>query len=231
MHEPLSPRSPILWCTRAIVLAILTISYGGAFYVIAHTRTLPSPHASGPPMFTPVVSTGGKQRGGMTDSERLRSVEQEQSGNQEQVAPPARYWKFPVIDLLPSAPGWASTLSDLTPVTDAEPDPSVTQAPNLENPSATELVPARSILRMIRWARPVYYPVQCNTLRVDGPLMLDLQIDQAGRPDKIKIARSSGSSQLDRTALNAARLWRFAPPLWKSRPLEVRARVELRFNC
>jgi TonB family protein len=44
------------------------------------------------------------------------------------------------------------------------------------------------------------------------------------------MAQSSGSSQLDTSVLRAARLWKFAPPFYKTRPVEVESRVEVRFN-
>jgi TonB family protein len=65
---------------------------------------------------------------------------------------------------------------------------------------------------------------------MEGSVLLDQRIDAHGKPVETKVARGSGSPQLDQAALHAANAWRFAPPLWKSQPVEVSSQIEVRFN-
>jgi len=230
-HESLSLRSPISWRTRLIVLAAMGISYGAIFYVVALVRGPLDSSAKGPPLFMPIISTSGEERGGIASVEHARSEPQEKLAAQEELTPPPRHWVFPPIDLMPSAPGWVPTLSDLPPITDAEPDPSEAPASLPEDQLAGEAALTKPKLRMVRWLRPVYASTHCGMFRAHGPLVLDLRIEPDGQPVEIKIAQGSGSPQLDKAVLHAAGLWRFAPPEWKSQPMEVWGRIELQFNC
>jgi len=81
---------------------------------------------------------------------------------------------------------------------------------------------------MVRWLRPSY-PADWASAGVQGSVLLDLLIDPNGQPIEIKIAQGSGSQALDQSAARAANDWRFAPPRWNSQPVEVWARIEVRF--
>jgi TonB family protein len=229
MDESRSSRSIISWRGHVMVLAVMAIVYGALLYFgVVYMRAPVSATAKGPPMFMPIATEVGEQREGMTEAKP--SAEQEPLQAQEQ-SPPPRHWRFPEIDLMPSAPGWTATASDLTPVTNAEPDPSEVKAPAPEEQPAEESDLARPKLQMVGWFRPVYERNQCARLHADHLLVLDLLIDPAGQPAGITLAQSSGSPHLDKTALDAAGFWRFAPPLWNAQPIEVSAKVMLRFNC
>lgn len=231
MHERPGLESPRSWRTRAIVLAVLTISYGALFYGLQHMPEPQSSFVDSRQMFTPIVSKIGEERLGSTRSKPRRPEEQGLRGEYEQSLPPPRHWTFPPIDLSPSAPGWVATSSEFTPITDAKPDPSEMQALLPAGQPVPKSVPRNWNLQMVYWFRPVYDHAQCSSRPADGPLVLDLLINSDGRPVGTTIAQSSGASQLDNTVLRAANLWRFAPPLWKSRPVEVWGRIEVRFNC
>jgi len=212
------------WRFYIVVVAVIAIGHGALLYGIAHMHAPRGSRANGPPMFRPIVSKVWVPRSvGISSKPWWPDAEMKRT-------PPPRHWKFPPIDLWPSAPGWAATLSQFTPVTDARPDPPETQIPLQHGRPATQSPPRRSNLQMIRWFRPVYYPIECTSPGMVRSVVLDLRIDPGGQPAEITVARSSGSPQLDGAALHAASLWRFAPPLW-TQPVEVWGRVELRFNC
>jgi TonB family protein len=217
-------RLPGSWRPQLAVVAAIVIFHCAFFYGLAQTRAARNSNANGPPMFTPVIS-----KVWIPPKPGISSKPWE-PGAEDQLTPPPRHWKFPAIDLWPSVPGRSATLSEFTPVTDARPDPPETQIPLEAWRQATKAAPRRSNLQMIRWLRPEY-STGCASPGTEGSVVLDLLIDPSGQPAEITVVQSSGSSELDKAALHAANLWRFAPPLWKSRPVEVWGRIELRFNC
>ncbi len=179
----------------------------------------------GPAMFGPVISqVWVPERAGISSRPWRPEAPADRT-------PPPLRWTFPAIDLWPSAPGWSPTLSEFAPVTNARPDP-----PEMEtflDPQGRLITrPAirHSSLRMIRWLRPVYAS-ECSAGTAGRSVVLDLLIDSSGQPVEVKVVQSSGQSELDDAGLGAAREWRFAPPLWQSRPVQTRGRIELRFNC
>ena len=127
----------------------------------------------------------------------------------------SRVWQPPrgsVLAARPPAP------SEFTPVTEAR--------AGLPDAGAAR---RRQKLRMVRWLRPAY-PAELAASGVEGSVLLDLKIDPYGVPVETKVTQSSGSAELDQAAVRAARLWRFAPPLWNSRPVAVTCRIEVRFH-
>jgi protein TonB len=82
---------------------------------------------------------------------------------------------------------------------------------------------------MVSWLRPEYR-ADAALAGLECSVVLDLLIAPDGKPVQIALAKGSGTPDLDQAALQAARRWRFAPPRWNSRPVEVWGRVELRFH-
>jgi hypothetical protein len=105
-----SLRLPRSWRSRVVVVAAIVICYGAFLYGIAHMRAPRSSNANGPPMFAPVVSKVRVPRKVTISSKPWKP------SARDQLTPPPRHWKFPPIDLWPSAPGWSATWSEFTPV-------------------------------------------------------------------------------------------------------------------
>jgi TonB family protein len=200
--------------SRVVVVLVLVLCYAAVFYSMSRIRALPS-GADGPAAFGPVVSQIGEHRDGMTSRGFFPT--------ENQSLQPPHDWIFPPIDIWPNPPGWSATLSEFTPVADAQPDP--------DEVDASSNIPAsrRSRLHMVRWLRPAY-PAEWALAGVEGSVVLELLIDANGQPLQTIVLRSSGSTQLDDSAVQAASAWRFAAPRWDSKPVEVSARVELRYN-
>jgi len=211
------PTSAGFQSSRVIVVLALIICYAALFYAVVHTRASRSKAADGPPMFSAVVSELGERRAGMS-SKPIEHVE-------DQTTDPPRRWLFPPIDIWPNPSGWKAALSEFTPVTDAQPDPVGHEDQlSIGKPSAR-----RPVLRMTRWLGPDY-PTEWALAGKGGSVLLNLSIDPSGQPAENRVTRSSGSPELDESAAHAARLWRFAPPLWNARPVEVWAEVEVRYH-
>jgi len=218
----MSLRLPRSWLSHVVVVLALVSCHVVLFYGISHTRAS-KPSTDGPPMFGPVVSNEWRD----LHQRPVTSKRWSAPTQVDQLTEPSRHWKFSPVDIWPSSASRPATLSGFTPVTDAQPDPIDTQAPRDERANKT---PVRlSKLRIVRWLRPEY-PMEWAVAGMDGSVLLEQRIDAHGQPVKTTVARGSGSPQLDEAALLAANAWRFAPPLWKSMPVEVSSQIEVRFN-
>ena len=58
-------------------------------------------------------------------------------------------------------------------------------------------------------ARPPRYPPQMLRRGIQGEVMLRILVSADGRPEKIEVEKSSGHREFDRSAMQAARNWRF----------------------
>lgn len=216
---------PGWWRSRTVVVLLLLGGYLGLLYGVTHTAARRS-ESTGPPMLTPVISEVGMRRGDALAARPPPTAVEDESSES---TPPVRHWIFAPIDIWPSTPGRSATLSEFTPVSEARADPrDLEPAPQNQQPANK---PRRrpSTLRLVRWLRP-QYPPDWAAAGVSGSVVLDLLIDPSGKPIAITVAQSSGSAPLDAAALTAAKSWRFAPPRWKSGPVEVWGRVEVRFR-
>ena len=216
---------------RAGVLLFVVICHVALFYVIWNSHTVRNSSGANPIGFTgrtlfgPVIST----KDGPTLKHAILSMPLPLTSEKEAewATNPPRLWRFPAIDLWPSPVGLCPIPTDFNLEARAD----TTDASNLPDPKRASRGAGsrRSMLRMIRWLRPVY-SIESALTDMEGSALLNLQIDPQGRPTQIEVARSSGAPGLDAAALHAARFWKFAPPLWKARPVPVQARVELRFH-
>lgn len=220
-------RPPGSWRFRTLVILVLVSVHAALFYSTAQIRARHSSNMGeplgGPSMFGPVIA---EVRRGVPLASRPLELE---PAAEDQLAPPPRLWRFPPIDVWPSEASWSPILTDTTPVTDAQADPPDAQPLPPGGQPIKKPAPRRSHLRMVRWFRPEYR-IEWALAGMEGSVVLDLLIDPNGQPVQATVAQRSGSPELDEAALRAANLWRFAPPSWKSRPIEVWGRVEVRFN-
>lgn len=213
------------WRSHLVVLAIIVLLHGTAFYFVTRARTSANAGVDGPPMFRPVVSNVWvPERMGISS----RPWRPEALAD---AIPPPLHWTFPPIDLWPTAEALPAVLSEFTPVTDAEPVPPETRT-FIDQAGHRVTIPYKrhSTLRMVRWLRPMYSS-RCAAPDVQRLAVLEVQIDPTGEPARITLVQSSGSPDLDAAALHAANRWRFAPPVWKQHSVQVLGRIELRFNC
>jgi TonB family protein len=68
---------------------------------------------------------------------------------------------------------------------------------------------------------PPVYPRVARRRNYQGTVLLDVRVTAQGTVAEVKVARSSGYSVLDTSALSSVRNWRFEPARRGSRPIET----------
>ncbi len=74
------------------------------------------------------------------------------------------------------------------------------------NGQARDIIPPEVLSR-----REPTYPEQARQQRIEGTVVLRIEILTNGQPGQVSVHRSSGSDLLDEAAATAARRWRFVP--------------------
>jgi protein TonB len=77
---------------------------------------------------------------------------------------------------------------------------------------------------------PPVYPRVARRRNFQGTVLLDVRVTAQGTVAEVKVARSSGYSVLDQSALSSVRNWRFEPARQGSRPFETWVQVPVRFE-
>jgi periplasmic protein TonB len=76
---------------------------------------------------------------------------------------------------------------------------------------------------------PPAYPPLARRRNYQGTVMLDVLVDRQGRATQVNVARSSGHTLLDQSALESVRRWRFEPARRFGQPVEMWVQVPVRF--
>ncbi len=77
-------------------------------------------------------------------------------------------------------------------------------------PAAPKIVRPSSDLAYLKNPEPAYERLS-RAMREEGVVKLRIFVSSAGLPQKIDLMQSSGYERLDKSALDAVRLWRFVP--------------------
>lgn len=77
---------------------------------------------------------------------------------------------------------------------------------------------------------PPDYPESSRRDKQEGVVVLEIIINESGRPDTITIQTSSGFAPLDRSALTAVHKWRFRPASLGNIKVKSRVVVPVRFR-
>jgi len=77
---------------------------------------------------------------------------------------------------------------------------------------------------------PPVYPRVARRRNYQGMVLLDVRVTAQGTVAEVKVARSSGYSVLDRSALSSVRNWRFEPARRGARAIETWVQVPVRFE-
>ena len=115
----------------------------------------------------------------------------------------------------PAAPGASASQPPMSA------EGSATAAPPLEL-SASSPVPIRS--------PGPSYPARALRRGESGEVLLRIHVDARGVPDRVEIAASSGSRDLDRAARRAVQRWRFRPAMRDGTPVAGVVTVPINFD-
>lgn len=77
---------------------------------------------------------------------------------------------------------------------------------------------------------PPAYPASARRRRVEGLVMVRARVGREGRVLETQLAHSSGAEDLDRSAVEAVRAWRFQPGSRGTEPVEAWVNVPVRFR-
>ena len=75
-----------------------------------------------------------------------------------------------------------------------------------------------------------YYPIEALRAGIEGRVILRVQINTAGKPDKIVVETSSGFASFDESAIDAVREWKFAPAKRKGLAVMHEVLIPVRFR-
>ncbi|MBS0545336.1 MAG: energy transducer TonB [Proteobacteria bacterium] len=109
----------------------------------------------------------------------------------------------------------------------APPPPAAAPAPVAAAPVA--VTAARFDADYLNNPAPPYPPLS-RRMREEGKVMLKVLVSAAGLPERIELARSSGSERLDRAAEDAVRRWKFVAARQGEQPVESWVLVPIIFK-
>ncbi|MGI8560878.1 MAG: energy transducer TonB [Luteimonas sp.] len=153
------------------------------------------------------------------------------------VAPPSASGQ--AFEPLPAPPvaGAAGTSDMARPDRDLPPapEPTIAQRPAppaapIEPPYPAAQPPAATTAPVAIATPAPRYPASALRRGESGEVLLRIEVDPAGMPYSMDIVRSSGSRELDRAALVAARSWRFRPALRDGQPVSASVDVPITFD-
>ncbi|OEJ65640.1 hypothetical protein BEN30_13850 [Magnetovibrio blakemorei] len=115
------------------------------------------------------------------------------------------------------------------PVQKAQPIPPPKQQMATPAGNQNAFVPPSSNAAYLHNPKPAY-PVQAQRRNLEGVVVVAVEVSEAGEPLSITIKKSSGFMLLDKAALKAVRVWRFAPATRGGRAVSAQVDVPIRFS-
>jgi periplasmic protein TonB len=118
------------------------------------------------------------------------------------------------------------------PVAETPPAPTVIAKSPAEVPvphHADAIEPPHFNVAYLNNPRPAYPPI-ARKLGLEGIVLLRVDVNARGAPEKIIIAQSSGASLLDEAALKAVQGWTFVPARRGDTPIAHPVEVPIRFQ-
>lgn len=105
------------------------------------------------------------------------------------------------------------------------PEAQVAEAPDAASPSAG----ADSSARPLR-SPPPRYPPRALQRGESGTVLLQVEVDPRGRPQRVDVVQSSRSRSLDREAVRTVERWEFSPAIRNGRAVSAKVLIPIEFN-
>lgn len=140
---------------------------------------------------------------------------------------------------LPAPPPAGSASASASGMTAADPDAAPPMAERIAPPPPPRPVPEAPLAPPSTVASSAPLPIDMPAPRYPasalrrgetGEVLLRIEVDSGGRAAAVGIVQSSGSRDLDRAALAAARNWRFRPALRDGWPVAGTVNVPITFD-
>lgn len=97
-------------------------------------------------------------------------------------------------------------------------------------PGRTGRIPTMRSVRFLRPPRPAHYPKLSLERDEQGTVVVRALVGVNGRPQRVRVVRSSGYGRLDASALQAVRGWAFVPMRVNGAPSLAWVQVPVRFR-
>lgn len=107
------------------------------------------------------------------------------------------------------------------------PEAQVAEAPDAATPAPS--AGADSSARPLR-SPPPRYPARALQRGESGTVLLQVEVDPRGRPQRVNVVQSSRSRSLDREAVRAVERWEFSPAIRNGRAVSAKVLVPIEFN-
>jgi periplasmic protein TonB len=224
---------------RLVLAAILAAGLHGAAFWVAGPGTLPVlPLARSQSMTINLVSVQALAAAPRMPTPKKIQPRPKPKPKPKQIRKPA---PKPVAHLRPEPPPSAPEPVSEPPTVEPEPPAGpVSEQPLSETDTAEPSDPgpvSRQERAAVRESVPLYdlnpppvYPRVARRRNYQGTVLLDVRVTVNGTVAEVKVARSSGYSVLDRSALSSVRNWRFEPARRGSRSFETWVQVPVRFE-
>lgn len=97
-------------------------------------------------------------------------------------------------------------------------------------PGPTGHIPTMRSVRFLRPPRPAHYPKLSLERDEQGTVIVRALVGANGRPQRVRVVRSSGYGRLDASALQAVRGWAFVPMRVNGAPTMAWVQIPVRFR-
>ncbi len=77
--------------------------------------------------------------------------------------------------------------------------------------------------------KPVYPPV-ARRMKLEGTVIVHVLVNPAGKPEIVRLGKSSGAAVLDQAALSAVQNWSFIPARQGSKPVSAWVDIPIHFH-